>query len=474
MSTRPTNPIPEVYVLWHPQCPLGEALAKRIYSWLRPGNGLGPQVFYRSLAAPEELHGLPLALPEKIRYTPGQQQETSDWQIVLPLIDENMVADPAWQRWLGEMCTDSWGAGNQRMMLPVALDTTAYNMPGEVQKLNYLRPVGLPLSNPSNLDEAEVKVVAHSLLKQLTEALCNLLLLAQPRKPDKGAPATWMAQEAASKVTLFLSHAKVDGTEPARRLRDYIYSQTQLQAFYDENDIPYGSAFGAVIQEKLAAANLAAMLVIRSTRYASRPWCRRELATFRQPQQEEETDFRRWRLYPALVVEAMEGSEISAGIPKLGNSAMIRWNSAEKEMEELIVTTVIRDTMLGAVHSALGAFIPLRPNQFVINWLPDPTSVLSLLRCYQKAKITAKLAKAERQGKIPTAEEQKWSSAAKLAAQAVEAKVAAQIKAELAQELFIAYPGRGLTGLELDILFEYFPNITFRSFEDVLTEEGLT
>ncbi|HRP23912.1 hypothetical protein [Thauera sp.] len=43
--------IPEMYVLWHPRCEAGEALATRIYGWLRPGNGLGPQVFYRRCRA---------------------------------------------------------------------------------------------------------------------------------------------------------------------------------------------------------------------------------------------------------------------------------------------------------------------------------------------------------------------------------------------------------------------------------------
>ena len=50
---------------------------------------------------------------------------------------------------------------------------------------------------------------------------------------------------------MFLSHAKRDGTGPARRLRDYIYSQTQLTAFFDENDIAYGSVFGACHSKRI-------------------------------------------------------------------------------------------------------------------------------------------------------------------------------------------------------------------------------
>lgn len=86
---RPT-PIPEVFVLWHPACPLGEELARRLYAWLRPGNGLGPQVFYRCLKAPEApAGGLPPPLPGELRApveSASPRPRVSNVQIILPLI----------------------------------------------------------------------------------------------------------------------------------------------------------------------------------------------------------------------------------------------------------------------------------------------------------------------------------------------------------------------------------------------------
>jgi hypothetical protein len=77
--------------------------------------------------------------------------------------------------------------------------------------------------------------------------------------------------------------------------------------------------------------------------------------------------------------------------------------------------------MLASFHSALGASIPSNPNQqIVINWLPDPTTLLH----------------------IPAVQS--------------------------SRELDVVYPGRGLSGAELDILAEFFPNLTFRSFEETL------
>lgn len=427
MNMRQTTPIPEIFALWHPQCLLGEKLARRIYSWLRPGNGLGPQVFYRSLPAPEaNVNGLPPPLPGEVRATSQVstkgRPKVSNLQIVLPLIDEHMVADLAWRHWLGELATPAPSV-TRRVMMPVALDTTAYNMPAALRELNYLRPTGLPLSVGDDMAGAAFENVVRSLLKQLTESMCRLML---SRPSSSGAVTNRMSvsNESLPKVTIFLSHAKEDGTTPARRLRDYIYSQTQLAAFYDENDIAFGSVFSRIIQNDLDSPDTAALIAVRSARYASRLWCRRELAQFRRPRQENraEEGVERWRLYPSLVVEAMEGSKLSAGIPELGNSAVIRWTDADTNLEELIVTTVIRDAMLASFHSAMGASISPTAKQIIINWLPDPTTLLHIptIRC-------------------------------------------------ASEEYDVVHPGRGLSGVELDILAEFFPKLTFRSFEEVLS-----
>ncbi|MEI8345296.1 MAG: carbamoyltransferase HypF, partial [Candidatus Omnitrophota bacterium] len=72
------------------------------------------------------------------------------------------------------------------------------------------------------------------------QAAMELEFLARTIKTKSSYP--WNDGRTA-KIKIFLSHAKSDGTTPARRIRDYIYSQTQLAAFYDENNIPLGSAF---------------------------------------------------------------------------------------------------------------------------------------------------------------------------------------------------------------------------------------
>ncbi len=417
-------PIPEIFVLWHPRCPLGEKLARRILEWLRPGNGLGPEVLYRSLPAPEApLNGLPPPLPGETRLTSnayaGTRQKVSNLQVVLPLIEENMVADQAWRHWLGELASDR-ASQVQRVIMPVALDATAYNMPAALREMNYLRPSGLPLPASDPLAGPAFEDVVRSLLKQITEAMCRVML---PRPTVSSGAPTSAPGDPLPKVNVFLSHAKQDGTVPARRLRDYIYSQTQLAAFFDENDIAFGSAFSRVIQSGLSSRDTAALIAVRSASYASRPWCRREFSLFRRPRFEGNSTggAERWFNYPSLVVEAMEPGKSSNGVPEFGNSTMIRWADDVSNLEELIVTTVIRDAMLAAFHSAMGASIPSHGKQVIINSLPDPTTLLH----------------------IP------------------------QLRS--AVEYDVLYPGRGLSGLELDILFDLFPALTFRSFEEALS-----
>lgn len=422
MKPRTTVPIPEVYVLWHPRCQFGEHLARRIHVWLRPGNGLGPQVFYRSLPAPDaHPAGLPPPLPGESRQSNVSKSSRGhivNLQLVLVLADENMVADPTWRYWLAQLALAPSALGHRRLLVPVALDSTAFNLPPPLCELNFLRPSGLPVA--ANGSDGAREVVVRSLLKQLTEALCHVLL---GQDDDSPVSAGLMGRGSAPKIKLFLSHAKADGTTPAKKIRDYIYSQTQLAAFYDENDIPYGSVFARVLQSNLDLDDTAALIAVRSARYASRPWCRRELSLFRRPVKIEPNgsgDPERWRLNPTLVVDALEDAHQAPGIPELGNTSAIRWSATAADQEEQIVTTVLRDVLLAAFHSSMGRLVSRDPSDVVINWLPDPTTLLQIPRVRENV------------------------------------------------ELRIYYPGRGLSGLELDVLDELFPRVELRSFEEAL------
>lgn len=390
----PQDPVPEVYILWHPRCAFGEKAARAIYDWLRPGNGVGPQVFYRSLpryGGPPD--GRPLELTVEARRAGRSVEETANLHIVLPLIDENMVADPTWRHWL----TTLEEHDIPRQIVPVALDASAFNAPSPVRERNFLRPVG-------DGDEDRIR----ALLKQLTEALCTMLL---------GSSRAGADPKLGSKIKIFLSHAKVDGAGPARRIRDHIYSQTQIAAFYDENDIPFGSAFAKVLEQDLASRRTVALIAVRSAQYAHRPWCRRELSLFRTPV-EVEKESNRWRLNPVVVVDAIADGASTPGIPELGNAPILRWDAGHA-LEEQIVTMLLRDALLAELHRSFGCRLASGPHDAIINWLPDPISILPILCAAKQPGLT------------------------------------------------IHHPGHSLSALELDILDDLFPHVAFVGFEGV-------
>jgi hypothetical protein len=343
---------------------------------------------------------------------------TTNLQIVIALIDAHMIADFAWRHWLETLARDAFGP--LRVVIPIALDSTAFNAPPAVRKRNFLRPSGR-----IDADEQEEQARAiRSLLRQLTETLSGILLgTAQATAANLAAaaqaPSRRSIQAATGlKLRVFLSHAKADGTTPARRIRDYIYSQTQLAAFYDENDIPFASPFAEVLTADVQTTS--ALIAIRSARYASRPWCRREVSLFRRPIPMVGLGAsERWRLNPMIVVEALEGGATTAGIAELGNTAAIRWDAAVPDQEELIVTTLMRDALLGAFHAAAGLSIADAPDTIVVNWLPDPTTLLAIPRVRDP------------------------------------------------RNAIVYYPG-AMSGLDLDILDELFPHLTFQSFGDTL------
>ena len=328
-------------------------------------------------------------------------------KIILALIDCHMIADPAWRHWLQTLANEATSASF--LIVPIALDSTAFGAPTLIRQRNFLRP-RVPAA-PHHPSPEELELFERSLLKQLTEALCRYLLDAEANDAERPK----RLEHSPLKLKVFLSHAKADGTAPARAVRDYIYAQTQLAAFYDENDIPFASAFGEVLQSEVPAS--VALIVVRTAMYAQRPWCRRELALFRRPRQDPPLGpCERWTMSPVLVLDALEPGAATVGISELGNSPHLRWSSTIVEQEEIVVTTLLRDALLGAFHRAVGATLGENPEDLVLNWLPDPVSLLTMPRAREPGTR-------------------------------------------------IYYPGR-LSGLDLDLSEELFPGVEFTSFEE--------
>jgi TIR domain len=269
-----SNPV-RIYLLHHPDSKLAARLVDRIYEWFRLPSLEGIPVYLRSMPAKGRKHPLP----------PDGKLTDERVQYFIPLIDAHMVRDPAWHDYLTEIatqCADSarrspkgWGWGWR--MFPVAVDSTAFNLPEAVSRLNFIRfglkavpkPVDpkTPTEEERKAKKAWEEAESEDMLKHLTEAFARDL------------NGRLFPEQAKERFQIFISYARADSTEEAKALRNYIQGQTQCLVFFDENDIGFGQAFGESLEHN-AGANSKALIVINSDHYADRPWCRWEIDRF--------------------------------------------------------------------------------------------------------------------------------------------------------------------------------------------------
>ena len=143
------------------------------------------------------------------------------------------MTDFAWRDWLVKLSNAAEADAMRTILYPVAFHPTAYKLPAEIRRLNFISPHG-SAGRGTKLEESTPTTIQKSLLKRLTEAFARVLIRRDANKTLREADAE------PPKVKIFISHAKADGTDQARSVRDYILQETQLSAFYDENDIALG------------------------------------------------------------------------------------------------------------------------------------------------------------------------------------------------------------------------------------------
>ncbi len=381
-----------IYVLWHPCFERGETIANEIYRWFRLENMEGIPVFFRSA---------PAANAEM----PPEIGDDCQLNYLLPLVEAHMVADPSWRQYVLRLAERS-----DIRPFPVALDPLAFQMPAKLRGLNFIRH-HVPTPTPQSIQV---------LLGHLTEILCrDLLGLETPSHPTLAAKGS----AAPTKVKLFLSHAKADGTEVPVRLKEYIQTHTQCETFFDETDIASGHDYAAILEDAIRHES-AGMITIQGDHYAERPWCRREIRRFQRPWPEPvhgpvANAAKAFFIPPLVVVQNMSGKRISRTIPELGQAPCLQWTDGG---ERAIVTTLLREVLLGLFYRRLAREACGRypVDALVVNRAPDPVMMQQLVN-YPSV------------GRSP---------------------------------IQVLYPGYGLSQLEKDGLKDSFPGIQFRCLSE--------
>lgn len=304
----PTSAV--VYVLFHELSKEGGEIAHAIYDRLRHPDEdvwqsrVGIPVFIRSCAAPdgwtdvmtgtgdEQAVGNVKMAPLRLRrislpgsgLTQEQRERLPVRTFVVPLVCDQLAADPRWHEALRGVVAElappggaegaDGGGGSEpvarAVLMPVLLGSAGpgvVGLPDDQQVISAFRWTDGAAGDDATRQRRE-RVLRELFLWMIRE----MRACVEGRQDGDEAP-----------VEIFLSHAKADkdsGPRVAEALRDTIAAMGHVRGWYDENDLLPGTAWKRLLDR--AAGGSAAMIVVWSSRYASRPWCRRELAEARK------------------------------------------------------------------------------------------------------------------------------------------------------------------------------------------------
>ncbi|MDM8555732.1 toll/interleukin-1 receptor domain-containing protein [Desulfococcaceae bacterium HSG7] len=276
-----------VYIVWHPAYKDGQEYAEFLYSLLTRNvkqpvsRGLGIPVFFRNVVSRDTDRPLEIKL------------EDAQQSAVVVLVDDAMVAsEDGWNTYLHNLWRQTKDTASSHRLYPISMTPNAFNLDA-IAETNFIRL--------HNLEPDKRRAV---LAGNLIHELCRLMLNQNRATKQQTTPLS------PAPVKLFISHAKQDGKQLANDIRAYMHRDLALKTFFDATDIAPGYLFADEIDANLEDA---ALLIILTDSYASRPWCRREVIKAKQLG------------CPMIVVNAIKKGE-ERSFPYLGNIPTVRWN----------------------------------------------------------------------------------------------------------------------------------------------------
>lgn len=349
-----------VYFVHHPDCPEAGVLASGLFHWFR--------LSYLSGETGSGAAGLPVYFRRQLNaheIVPEISFDSAELNVVVLLVDHRMVSQPEWLKAVVDLAGRVAAARNRgdgdrhAQLLPVALHESFYRTGPLYQSFNPIRLLDLAMAEQ------------HAVLRRsTTEAIARVL-----RSDEHGAPQP---------LDVFLSHAKRDGKQIAEALRDGIRQVSQLVAWYDANDLPYGASWKSPM-ERAAARGTAAMIATVTDAYPTRPWCRREARLARTPSRiTGKRDCRIWQVQPVVAVHRPQ-SDWARSIPMFESVPRVGWSEVQKDGQiERIVDRLVLEVLLTQVHRKVAATIEAcddeqRLKSCYLTWVPDAWT-LSVVR----------------------------------------------------------------------------------------------
>jgi hypothetical protein len=205
------------------------------------------------------------------------------------------------------------------------------------------------------------------MISKLVHELCRLIV-SPPKVTEAGTTTS------ARPVHLFLSHAKADGAEIAKQIKNYIEKDSSMKTFFDANDIAPGYPFS---DELTGAIEKSALICIQTDFYATREWCLFEVITAKRLDR------------PVVVLNAVQQRE-PRSFPYIGNVPTMRWNPHDKsrfrEVVDLALFEVLSITYSEMVQQALLKLYQL-PGARTVGHAPELFTVLRLRAQQQEQGI---------------------------------------------------------------------------------------
>jgi len=247
-----------VYVVWHPNFPIGETIAKEIYNtfcrnYQNPlSRGLGIPVYFRSKQVTDNK-------PTTIDFSSAEKNA------VILLIDDEYFLEEAFREYTSEIVGR---ISDNHRVYPISLFNKAHHIGCGLSNIQFTDATTFFKEKLNFSIEADLEKCIKKIKSEVLHDCARLLMDFHPIYKDKEK------HRIGSPVKLFLSHAKHDGEITTIKFKRFIENNLKLDVFFDTVDIANGYDFAE--QFELEILN-SALVVFHTDEYSNREWCRREV-----------------------------------------------------------------------------------------------------------------------------------------------------------------------------------------------------
>ena len=171
-------------------------------------------------------------------------------------------------------------------------------------------------------------------------------------------------------ITVFISHSKQgngapkskDGENTAKAVREFLYSDTKLNSFFDVHDILDGYKFGEQIKSH---AENCSLLILFTDSYSTREWCRIEALTAKENH------------VPIVAVFMMQGN-VDRVFPYIGNIPSTVFDGDWRKVINLLLRTTldqaVEAALLSSKENETTEYLPYPPEAFNMSLLKPGTN----------------------------------------------------------------------------------------------------